>query len=135
MQRVKIKTTSPTTADLFIGDTKIENCHEFSFIHRAGNLAELTLYTFNNMEIDEDADIIIDKSPRWISVTERLPKEEDYRSCHEASDGAVWYQTLDGEIGLGWYYASAESWRNLGEYKVDNVISWMPIPDPTRGYS
>lgn len=128
--RVRIKTTSPTTADVFIDDKKIENCRGFKFEHTAGNCAELTMYAFDDTEIEEDAVVIVDKTPQWIPVSERLPKEEDYRPCVENPDGAVWWKDSKGNIGLGWYYNSTKAWADLNDRGPKNeIVAWMRIPE------
>ncbi len=70
---------------------------------------------------------------RWISVTERLPKEDDYRPCYGYEDGAVWWHNDMGLIGLGWYYTSTGKWAYNDESDrcekcVENVIAWMQLP-------
>lgn len=78
----------------------------------------------------------IDAQPeqRWIPVTERLPKEDDYKSCIECLDGAVWYFTENGTIGLGYYYNSTKEWSTIYDLKTDGkVVAWMPLPEPYGG--
>ena len=58
IHKVRIKTTSPLTADLYVDDKKIESCRHYKFEHQAGNLAELTLYAYKDTEIEEDAVVI-----------------------------------------------------------------------------
>lgn len=74
---------------------------------------------------------------RWVSVTERLPKEEDYKPCYGYDDGAVWWLNDIGMMGLGWYYTSTENWAFYNEVThvegiVGNVIAWRPLPEPFR---
>ena len=74
---------------------------------------------------------------RWISVTERLPKEDDYKPCYGYDDGAVWWINDIGMIGLGWYYTSTENWAFYDEIThiegiVGNVIAWRPLPESFR---
>ena len=72
---------------------------------------------------------------RWVSVTERLPKEDDYKPCYGYDDGAVWWLNDIGMMGLGWYYTSTENWAFYDEIThvegiVGNVIAWRPLPEP-----
>lgn len=74
---------------------------------------------------------------RWVSVTERLPKEEDYKPCYGYDDGAVWWLNDIGMMGLGWYYTSTENWAFYNEVThvegiVGNVIAWRPLPESFR---
>lgn len=74
---------------------------------------------------------------RWISVTERLPKEDDYKPCYGYDDGAVWWLNDIGMMGLGWYYTSTENWAFYDEIAhvegiAGNVIAWRPLPEPFR---
>ena len=74
---------------------------------------------------------------RWVSVTERLPKEDDYKPCYGYDDGAVWWLNDIGIMGLGWYYTSTENWAFYDEMThvegiVGNVIAWRPLPEPFR---
>ena len=74
---------------------------------------------------------------RWIPVTERLPKEDDYKPCYGYDDGAVWWLNDIGMMGLGWYYTSTENWAFYDEIThvegmVGNVIAWRPLPESFR---
>lgn len=72
--------------------------------------------------------------PQWIPCKTRLPKENDYRGCMECIDGAVWYLTDKGTIGLGYYYDSTKEWSTTDDLKpYGNVIAWCRIPEPWKG--
>lgn len=71
---------------------------------------------------------------KWIPVSERLPKEEDYRDCYGLPDGCILWQTDNGDIGFGWYYHSTECWSDLNDnlIKAGKVIAWQPLPEPYK---
>ena len=70
---------------------------------------------------------------RWIPCSERLPKEADYKGCSECIDGAVWYYTDKGAMGLGYYYESTKAWSTTyDECPYGEVIAWMPLPEPYK---
>ena len=64
----------------------------------------------------------------WISVKDRLPGENDYRSCYDCTDGAVfWYNGQT--VGLGWYYHSTKEWAGADDCGVPGIVThWMPLP-------
>ena len=68
----------------------------------------------------------------WISVSERLPTDEDYKPF--AGYGEVVFELLrNGEVTFGWYYESTENWSNYDDRCAD-VIAWMRIPE-SKGFS
>ena len=70
----------------------------------------------------------------WIPCSERLPNDNDYRECMECLDGAVWYFTENGAMGLGYYYESTREWATTDDLRTDGeVIAWMPLPEPWKG--
>lgn len=86
-------------------------------------------------------DEIIDNAPavelvkgEWIPVSERLPKEEDYRPCYGLPDGCVMWQTDNGVIGFGWYYDSTKCWSDIYDHPITagKVIAWQPLPEPYK---
>lgn len=141
IHKVRIRTTGPITADLYVDDKKIESCRHFKFEHQAGNLAELTLYAYNDTEIEEDAVVIVDKTPRWTLVSEGKPTDRD------------WYLGIFREPDTGWVdplpfvcdYVGKETkattkdfWILRGFTDFDNpcdyykkleCVKWMPMPD------
>ena len=67
----------------------------------------------------------------WVSCSERLPDDSDYRECMECIDGAVWYFTKNGAMGLGYYYKSTKEWSTIDDLRTDGkVVAWMPLPSP-----
>ena len=57
--------------------------------------------------------------PRWISVTEAMPDEHN----------RVLILTDDGTIFIGDHN---EYWEDDYEFEIDDVIAWMPLPEPAR---
>jgi len=88
--------------------------------------------------VDKVLPAIVEKINRptaeWIPVSERLPKEEDYRPCYGFLDGCVMWQTDNGDIGFGWYYNSTKCWSDIYDHpiKTGEVIAWMPLPEPYK---
>lgn len=141
IHKVRIKTTSPLTADLYVDDKKIESCRHYKFERQAGNLAELTLYAYKDTEIEEDAVVIVDKTPGWTHVTDGKPKDRE------------WYLGIFKETDTGYisplpyicdYLGEAtkattnDGWILRGLTDTDNVldyyrnlecVKWMPLPD------
>ena len=75
-----------------------------------------------NMENVPAADV-----PRWIPVTERLPKKYGkylvsvyFNSC--VGGELLWYGQINGKDAF--YY---------GDTEWDEVIAWMPLPTPYKG--
>lgn len=83
------------------------------------------------------------KDYEWIPVSERLPEERKkclvtFRGgyvgimCY-ASDlyGVDEYDFCDEKGKAGWYDYD----RELGHYSRDDVIAWMPLPEPYKAES
>ena len=69
----------------------------------------------------------------WFPCSERLPNDNDYRGCMECLDGAVWYFTENGTMGLGYYYKSTKEWVTTDDLRTDGkVIAWIPLPEPYK---
>ena len=68
-----------------------------------------------------------DTIPKWLSVNERLPKEEEIVIVtvkDNSADSPIYYTSV------GWYYQ--------GIWVVENEVShqvtaWMPFPEPYKG--
>ncbi len=91
-------------------------------------------------EIDACIAMLINMPPedvqpvQWIPCSKRLPNDNDYNSCMECIDGAVWYLTEKGAMGLGYYYESTKQWATTDDLKTDGkVVAWMPLPEPWKG--
>ena len=58
----------------------------------------------------------------WIPVTERLPEELDLVLVCDR-DGYV-------DIAWGWYVKDKWWWNKGDDVNYDNIIAWMPLPEP-----
>lgn len=111
-------------ADLFLDDLyRLDN--ENDFRHKIiETFADMVEMTAQKLEV---------KVPQWVPCSEKLPEEKDYRGCAECIDGAVWYYTDKGAMGLGYYYESTKSWSTTyDESPYGNVIAWMKLPEQYR---
>lgn len=66
--------------------------------------------------------------PRWIPVTERLPKNDDFVIVtvkDESGDSPYVYSDF------GWYFDRAECWIVETEQRT-NITHWMPLPKPPK---
>ena len=63
----------------------------------------------------------IEPQQRWIPVTERLPEH----SCHTLVT-AKW--DTEYSVEYGFYWGEDNKWGLV----TNNVIAWMPIPEPYR---
>ena len=90
-------------------------------------------YLFDSRDHDkkislEDAEYTIERLPsaqQWIPCSERLPKDDE-TVIVTRDDGTVKIATFEvGEIENGWQIGS---W-----YTEDNVVAWMPLPEPYKG--
>ena len=96
--------------------------------------ANVPEYNEAERHIIRAAMIAVDDCPTidgWISVKDRLPDEEDYRSCHENWDGCVIW-TNGSDIGLGWYSTITGDWADIYDCDIDDVTHWMPLPEPPK---
>ena len=62
----------------------------------------------------------IEAEPRWIPVSEKLPKYSD--------SVLVW--TCDHEIDIGSYYSDMWHINGCGSVEDGTVLAWMPLPKP-----
>lgn len=67
----------------------------------------------------------------WIPCSERFPEDveigEEYPTVIFCTKDAVY-------VGFYEYYRGGRWWA-AEEYTVDNVIAWMPLPEPYKGGS
>ena len=83
-----------------------------------------------------------DGKPKWIPVTERLPKTDGKYLVHKNLWGTSYISTvrfakdgkkvcpydLKGQKNV-WYDYDSET----GYFPVDTVTHWMPLPEPPKG--
>ena len=88
------------------------------------------------MKIDEAAfDMAIKalEQIRWIPVSERLPKADEY-----IGDVAKYY-LVQNEYGdmLVARYTYGEYWEQIYQLKpiADKIVAWMPLPQPYKAES
>ena len=66
---------------------------------------------------------------KWIPVSDRLPEDveigEEYPTVIFCTKDAVY-------VGFYEYYLGGR-WWTAEDYTVDNVIAWMPLPEPYKG--
>lgn len=72
----------------------------------------------------------LDQEPKWIPVTERLPKAGEY-----VGDVAKYY-LVQNEYGdmLVARYTHSEYWEQIYQLKpcADEIVAWMPLPEPYK---
>ena len=84
-------------------------------------------------EAEKAIETLPDADDGWIPCSKRLPEEDDYNSCIECPDGAVWYFTENGTMGIGYYYESTKEWSTTDDLKTDGkVVAWRPLPPAFR---
>ena len=85
----------------------------------------------------------IQPEPHWIPVTERLPEENYLDDGYvEPSQPVLVYMSYHTcKISRYWGHRKSKGtsdyvipdWMDLEDYEGDNVIAWMPLPEPYKG--
>jgi hypothetical protein len=71
--------------------------------------------------LEEDA---ADVAPKWISVTDRLPK---------AGENPVIAGNAElGIVNMAWYHRSKGIWETPSGFSC-SFTHWMPLPEPPKG--
>ena len=89
------------------------------------------LYPLKNFE-EEAIHAVLDAIPHWIPVTERLPKPRESVIISVNGKYGDW-------IGEGCYWETTENhviWKGYrwnATYWDDEIIAWMPLPEPYKG--
>lgn len=79
----------------------------------------------NTVESDEDFEIFdssikaLKREPRWIPVTERLPK----------NGGRYLVNYSSGYVATAYYYELGLKWNSA---TTERIIAWMPLPEPYK---
>lgn len=60
---------------------------------------------------------------KWTTVSERLPKEE-----YEVLVTTSWH-----DVCIAWYDDGKWRAEYINEYDDDEILAWMPLPEPWRG--
>ena len=68
-----------------------------------------------------------EKKGEWISVKERLPKDVEIGEEYPT----VIFSTKDA-VYCGFYEYHLGNWWAAEDYKVNNVVAWMPLPEPYK---
>lgn len=72
----------------------------------------------------KDVCYYLERVPKWIPVTERLPEEYVNVLCHLRSlDRQSEYYSIDHLMEDGQWWKAANSWKH-------EVTHWMPLPEP-----
>ena len=82
-----------------------------------------------NETLDQAADAIEELSkPRWIPVTERLPKEEEIYWCYTNMGIMCECRWTNNRWGLG--ESDKWGWNIMDVPQYQKVTHWMPLPEP-----
>ena len=65
---------------------------------------------------------VIPQKPRWIPVTEKLPKYS----------GRYLVNYSSGYVSMARYYESVSKW---GSTTTERIVAWMPLPEPYKAES
>lgn len=80
--------------------------------------------------IEQERTALLKSIPKWIPVTERLPKEFEFVLC--------WYEyyhwlkeKILPEYGIG-YIINGRWGGDVSSGKDCKVLAWMPLPEPPK---
>ena len=73
----------------------------------------------------------LEQEPRWIPVSERLPKRENSEQLRG------WYLTTNayGSVGVTKYEFENGSFGFIGWGSDIRIVAWMPLPEPYKAES
>ena len=80
-----------------------------------------------------DAQPTVEREPKWILCSERLPEYEGefYPALHVT--------TTAGKVEWGFYRADGNEWYLYNEYTEEwemvnlyKIVAWMPLPEPYK---
>ena len=100
-----------------------------------------TIY-LGNRKFDEAIDVAIkalgqptiepERTGKWIPVIERVPEKHGEMYLVTISDGSVYSCALQWDANQKrWYLSFLNNGKILVDY-IDDVIAWMPLPEPCR---
>ena len=95
-----------------LNDVNIKECPYFDLSDKYGNSAR---YYREN---------------QWIPVSERLPEDEQVVLIQD-TEGTIWIWKYIGE-NLEYKYRGLYQWSDENEnwQLIDEVVAWMPLPEP-----
>ena len=96
-----------------------------------------------NAIMDAFDEYVDSNEPHWIPVTERLPEENYLDDGYvEPSQPVLVYMSYH-TCKISRYWGNRKSkgtsdyvipdWMDLEDYEGDNVLAWMPKPEPYKG--
>lgn len=75
----------------------------------------------------------LEQESRWIPISERLPEEHICDDGFHEPSKSVLVQMKSGEMHTAQYWSRYdERWLDLNYPTTDEVIAWMPLPEPYR---
>ena len=99
----------------------------------ADAIEELQLYADLYKDLTEKGEKVarevIDKYPKWIPVTERLPEEYVNVLCYYEYFRYGDYNCMFRTIDRG-YYGDGRWGGEAGQGHKNKVLAWMPLPQP-----
>ena len=74
---------------------------------------------------------VLNQEPKWIPVSERLPKAGEYVGDVDK------YYLVQNEYGdmMVARYTHSEYWEQIYQVNpiADEIVAWMPLPEPYKG--
>ena len=103
-----------------------------TFMHRGIKQADIACWDVCNMIADRVPSA--ESEEKWIPVSERLPEDNRQvlvyaQSVHYALAKYDEMMEPDGKRKKQW--VTFDAWKPY--YAIENVIAWMPLPEPWRG--
>ena len=122
--KIRVTATEPPCADVFIDDKPI-SCTKFEFKHEAGNLATMTIYGFQDTEINEEGYVYANDPDGWVRCDKAMPDPKEY--------DWVLVQTSEGDLPFLAEYRKDGKWHTQDDRVLDDfceVRGWRPLPKP-----